>query len=197
MELITRSCKCVNATFTNNKNRHGGAGRSILVVIRSCLIAFKNLCDCTKISNINVDVGCKYHSNVPRIRRRKSPRMLANFSVNPCGCGRERRFLKCDIWIRYVKVAIINHVALCNQKLFAICNNCPSHFVINRFKAIAICNHFVSLRSRRVKVVGSRKNRRARGRHACTFGTRVSPSCAPALSCAHYFHAPAAQATIL
>ena len=145
MELITRSCKCVNATFTNNKNRHGGAGRSILVVIRSCLIAFKNLCDCTKISNINVDVGCKYHSNVPRIRRRKSPRMLANFSVNPCGCGRERRFLKCDIWIRYVKVAIINHVALCNQKLFAICNNCPSHFVINRFKAIAICNHFVSL----------------------------------------------------
>ena len=197
MELITRSCKCVNATFTNNKNRHGGAGRSILVVIRSCLIAFKNLCDCTKISNINVDVGCKYHSNVPRIRRRKSPRMLANFSVNPFGCGRERRFLKCDIWIRYVKVAIINHVALCNQKLFAICNNCPSHFVINRFKAIAICNHFVSLRSRRVKVVGSRKNRRARGRHACTFGTRVSPSCAPALSCAHYFHASAAQATIL
>ena len=73
------------------------AGQSILVVISSCLTAFKNLCDCTKISNINVDVGCKYYSNVPRIRRRKSPRMLVNFSVNPCGCGRVRRFLKCNI----------------------------------------------------------------------------------------------------
>ena len=35
--------------------------------------------------------------------------------------------------------------------------------------------------------MGARKSRRARGRHACTEGTRVSPSRAPVLSWAHYF----------
>ena len=55
----------------------------------------------------------------------------------------------------------------------------------------------VSLRSKRLEVVGARKNGRAReedtreGRGS----TRVSPSCAPVLSCAHYFQAPAKQAT--
>ena len=46
---------------------------------------------------------------------------------------------------------------------------------------------FSSLRSRRLEVVGARKNGRARGRHAL----------APVLSCAHYFQAPATQATVL
>ena len=41
-----------------------------------------------------------------------------------------------------------------------------------------------SLRSRRLEVVGARKNGRTRGRHAAT----------PVLSCAHYFQAPATQA---
>ena len=42
----------------------------------------------------------------------------------------------------------------------------------------------LSLRSRRLGVVGVRKN------------GRVSPSHAPVLSCAHYFQAPATQAKI-
>ena len=45
----------------------------------------------------------------------------------------------------------------------------------------------LSLRSRRLKVVGARKNGYL----------RVSPSLAPVLSCAHYFQAPATQATVL
>ena len=93
VELETRPCKGVNATFTNNKNRYRYVERGN----KQKSIAFKNLCDCTKISNINVDVGCRYYSNVPRIRPGNlSPRMwLANFSVNSCGV---KRFLKCDIY---------------------------------------------------------------------------------------------------
>ena len=48
------------------------------------------------------------------------------------------------------------------------------------------------LRSRRLEVVGTRKNGRARRRHASR--PRVSPSRAPVFSCAHYFQAPATQA---
>ena len=55
----------------------------------------------------------------------------------------------------------------------------------------AIHGQKVSLRSRRVEVVGTRKNERARRRHAPC----VSPSCASVLSFAHYFQAPAPQAT--
>ena len=47
-----------------------------------------------------------------------------------------------------------------------------------------------SLRSRRLEVVGTRKNGLARRRHA-----RVSPSRALVLSFTHYFQAPATQAT--
>ena len=43
--------------------------------------------------------------------------------------------------------------------------------------------------------VGGRENGRARGRHARSDG--VSPSRAPGFSCAHFFQAPATQATIL
>ena len=46
-----------------------------------------------------------------------------------------------------------------------------------------------SLRSRRLEVVDTRKNGRARRRHPC-----VSPSRAPVLSLARYFQAPATQA---
>ena len=43
--------------------------------------------------------------------------------------------------------------------------------------------HCFSLRSRRLEVAGERENGRARGRHV--------------FSCAHYFQAPATQATIV
>ena len=49
----------------------------------------------------------------------------------------------------------------------------------------------LSLRSRRLEVVGERENGRARGRHA-----RVSPSRTRVFSCAHYFQAPATQANL-
>ena len=51
--------------------------------------------------------------------------------------------------------------------------------------------HCFSLRSRRLEVVGTRKNGCARRRHA---RGEVSPSRAPVLSFAHYFQAPATQA---
>ena len=51
-----------------------------------------------------------------------------------------------------------------------------------------------SLHSRRLEVVGTWKNGRARRRHARGEGPRVSPSHAPVLSFAHYFKAPATQA---
>ena len=91
VELKTRPCKGVNATFTNNKNRHRYVERGN----KQKSIAFKNLCNCTKISNINVNVGSRYYSNLPRLRPGNlSPLMrLANFSVNPCG---KKPFLKCD-----------------------------------------------------------------------------------------------------
>ena len=50
-----------------------------------------------------------------------------------------------------------------------------------------------SLRSRRLEGVGKRENGRARGRHA----RGESPSRAPVFSCAHYFQAPATQATCI
>ena len=50
---------------------------------------------------------------------------------------------------------------------------------------------WITVLSLNLEVVGARKSRCARGRHACTEGTRVSPSRAPVLSWAHYFHAPA------
>ena len=50
-----------------------------------------------------------------------------------------------------------------------------------------ICLILLSLRSRRLEVVGTRKNGRARRRH-------VSPSRAPVLSFVRYFQAPATQA---
>ena len=60
----------------------------------------------------------------------------------------------------------------------------------------------LSLRSRGLEVVGTRKNGRARRRHARGEGAlarkapenRLSPSCAPVLSFAHFFQAPATQA---
>ena len=52
-----------------------------------------------------------------------------------------------------------------------------------------------SLPSRRLEVVGTRKNGHARRRHAREVA-RVSPSRAPVLSFAHYFQAPATQADI-
>ena len=52
-----------------------------------------------------------------------------------------------------------------------------------------------SLRSRRLEVVGRRKNARARRRHSIT--PCVSPSRASVLSFAHYFQAPATQARYL
>ena len=57
-------------------------------------------------------------------------------------------------------------------------------------------NRKCSLRSRRLKVVGTIKNRRARRRHAREEGARrVSPSRAPVLSFTRYFQAPVTQAT--
>ena len=57
----------------------------------------------------------------------------------------------------------------------------------------------LSLRSRRLEVVGIRRNARSRRRHVMGEGgslnPRVSPSRAPVLSFAHYFQAPATQAT--
>ena len=60
----------------------------------------------------------------------------------------------------------------------------------------------LSLRSRGLEVVGTRKNGRARRRHARGEGAlarkapenRLSPSRAPVLSFAHFFQAPATQA---
>ena len=55
----------------------------------------------------------------------------------------------------------------------------------------------VSLRSRRLEVVGTRKNGRARRRHARgeeALTPCVSPSRARVLSFARYFQAPATQA---
>ena len=46
-----------------------------------------------------------------------------------------------------------------------------------------------SLRSRRLEIVVTRKNARERRRHA--------PSCAPVLSSARYFQAPATRATYI
>ena len=60
-------------------------------------------------------------------------------------------------------------------------------------------NTEISLRSRRLEVVGTRKNGRAKRRHARGEGSltpHVSPSRAPVLSFAHYFQAPATQATL-
>jgi len=55
----------------------------------------------------------------------------------------------------------------------------------------------VDVRSRRLEVVGERENGRARGRHAKgSLSPRVSPSRAPVFSRAHYFQAPATQATL-
>ena len=57
------------------------------------------------------------------------------------------------------------------------------------------CNVCLSLRSRRLEVVGERENECARGRHARGYlSPRVSPSRAPVFSCAYYFQAPATQA---
>ena len=53
-----------------------------------------------------------------------------------------------------------------------------------------------SLRSRRLELVGTRKNGSARRRHARGEVARVSPSRAPVLSFAHYFQVPATQADI-
>ena len=61
----------------------------------------------------------------------------------------------------------------------------------NRILWFACGTEVARLRSRRLEVVGERKNVRARGRH--TRGERgspfprVSPSRAPVLSCAHHF----------
>ena len=62
--------------------------------------------------------------------------------------------------------------------------------VLNSFECFGPCHGLItlltSLRSRRLEVVGTRKN----GRTPC-----VSPSRAPVLSFARYFQAPATQAT--
>ena len=55
----------------------------------------------------------------------------------------------------------------------------------------------LSLRSRRLEVVGERQNGRARETRegwGSSLSPRVSPSRAPVFSCAHYFQAPATQA---
>ena len=51
----------------------------------------------------------------------------------------------------------------------------------------------ISLRSRRLDVVGTRNTG---AREEDTLTPRVSPLCAPVLSFAHYFQAPAMQAMI-
>ena len=59
---------------------------------------------------------------------------------------------------------------------------------------------WLSLRSRRLEVVGERENGRARGRHAKDEGAPSPLACLllahPFFSCAHYFQAPATQATL-
>ena len=59
-----------------------------------------------------------------------------------------------------------------------------------------LLNVKVSLRSWRLEVVGTRKNGRARKRHARGDTPRVSPSRAPVLSYTHYFQAPVTQAKL-
>ena len=80
-----------------------------------------------------------------------------------------------------------------------VCTIKNRNSVLNRVGKSAI---FVLNRVRRLEVVGARKNGRARGRQARREGAsslspRVSLSRAPILSCAHYFQAPATQATQL
>ena len=53
--------------------------------------------------------------------------------------------------------------------------------------------NMISLRSRRLDVVGTRNTG---AREEDTLTPRVSPLCAPVLSFAHYFQAPAMQAMI-
>ena len=61
----------------------------------------------------------------------------------------------------------------------------------NRIPWFACGTEVASLRSRRLEVVGERKNGRARGRHERGEGgflsPRVSPPRAPVVSCAHHF----------
>ena len=72
---------------------------------------------------------------------------------------------------------------------------CPCHKDFKSGNAHAHHCNTGSLRSRRLEVVGARKNGRTRRRHARGEGApRVSPSRAPVISCAHYFQAPATQA---
>ena len=64
-----------------------------------------------------------------------------------------------------------------------------SHYYLVQYWRL---RHVHSLRSRRLEVACERENGRTRGRHA----RGVSPSRAPVFSCAHYFQAPATQATM-
>ena len=81
-------------------------------------------------------------------------------------------------------------VSLCNRRVEVV-GTYKGALFSNSQAPTAIHGQKVSLRSRRVEVVGTRKNVRVRRRHAPC----VSPSCASVLSFAHYFQAPAPQAT--
>ena len=64
------------------------------------------------------------------------------------------------------------------------------------FKLHRLNFDIISLRSRRLEVVGTRKKRAREKETREGRGPRVSLSLAPALSFAHYFQAPASQAII-
>ena len=64
------------------------------------------------------------------------------------------------------------------------------------FKSHGLNFDIISLRSRRLEVVGTRKKRAREQETREERGPRVSPSLAPVLSFAHYFQAPATQAII-
>ena len=88
-----------------------------------------------------------------------------------------------------------NHISFCNHIYnylyysFSLIMSVHDNTVIDTFWLCCDCPSSLSLRSRRLEVVGTRKNGRGRRRHACL------PR-APVLSFTHYFQAPAMQATV-
>ena len=64
------------------------------------------------------------------------------------------------------------------------------------FKSHRLNFDIINLRSRRLEVVGTRKNGRARRRHARGEVLACLPRSRRALSFAHYLQAPASQAII-
>ena len=76
--------------------------------------------------------------------------------------------------------------------LFYLSSIAPKFFTArSRVVRQSFCSLSGSLRSKRLKVVGTRKNGRARRRHS-----RDRPSRVPVLSFTHYFQTPATQAIL-